>query len=62
MDIAIQGCNSGRIPKEKSEMDHPEKLAAQNEEKQNKNTTQQVLDTIVHKTHKQRKQDIRKRK
>ena len=64
MDIAIQGCNSGRI-QEKSEMDHPEKLAAQgtqDEEKQNKNTTQQVLDTIVHKTHKQRKQDIRKRK
>jgi hypothetical protein len=65
MDIAIQGCNSGRIPKEKSKMDHPEKLAAQgtqDEEKQNKNTTKQVLDTIVLKTHKQRKEDIRKRK
>ena len=46
-------------------MDHPEKLAAQgtqDEEKQSKNTTQQVLDTIVLKTHKQRNQDIRKRK
>jgi hypothetical protein len=45
-------------------MDHPEKLAAQgtqDEEKQNKNTTQQVLDAIVLKTHKQRKEDIRKR-
>ena len=65
MDIAIPGCNSGKIPKEKSKMDHPEKLAAQgtqDEEKQSKNTTQQVLDTIVLKTHKQRNQDIRKRK
>jgi hypothetical protein len=47
--------------KEKSKMDHPEKLAAQgtqDEEKQNKNTTQQVLNAIVPKTHKQRKEDI----
>jgi hypothetical protein len=42
--------------KGQSRMDNPEKLAAQgtqDEEKQSKNTTQQVLDTIVLKTHKQ---------
>ena len=36
-----------RIPKWQSEMDNPEKLATQStqdEEKQNKNTTQYVLD------------------
>jgi hypothetical protein len=30
-------------------MDNPEKLATQDEEKQNKNTTQYVLDTTRHK-------------
>jgi hypothetical protein len=35
-----------RIPKEQSKMDNPEKLA-QDEEKQNKNTTQYVLDNTI---------------
>ena len=30
-------------------MDNPEKPATQDEEKQNKNTTQQVLDITIHK-------------
>ena len=41
-----------RIPKEQSKMDNPEKLATQGkqeEEKQNKNTTQYVLDTTIRK-------------
>jgi hypothetical protein len=41
-----------RIPKEQSKMDNPEKLATygtQDEEKQNKNTTQYVLDTTISK-------------
>ena len=39
-------CKRQRIPKGKSKMDNPEKLATQgtqDEEKQNKNTTQYVL-------------------
>ena len=39
-------------------MDNPEKLAiqgTQDEDKQNKNTTQYVLDTIIHNKHKKRK-------
>ena len=41
-----------RIPKGQSKMDNPEKLATygtQDQEKQNKNTTQYVLDTTMHK-------------
>ena len=41
-----------RIPKGQSKMDKMEKLATQgtqNEEKPNKNTTQYVLDTTIHK-------------
>ena len=41
-----------RIPKGQSKMYNPEKLAAQgiqDEEKQNKNTTQYVLNTTMHK-------------
>ena len=40
------------IPKGQSKMDNPEKLATygtQDEDKQNKNTTQYVLDTTIHK-------------
>jgi hypothetical protein len=39
-----------RIPKGQAKMDNPEKLATectQDEEKQNKNTTQYVLDTTI---------------
>jgi len=39
-----------RIPKEQSKKDNPEKLATkgtQDEEKQNKNTTQRVLDITI---------------
>ena len=47
-----------RIPKGQSKMDNPEKLAAQgtqDEDKQNKNTTQYVLDTTIHlQTHKRK--------
>jgi hypothetical protein len=41
-----------RIPKVQSKMDNPEKLATQgtkDENKQNKNTTQNVLDTPIYK-------------
>ena len=41
-----------RIPKGQSEMDNPEKLATQgtqDEEKQNKNTTQYALDGTIRK-------------
>ena len=41
-----------RIPKGQSKMDNPQKLAkqgTQDEEKQNKNTTQYVLDTTIRK-------------
>jgi hypothetical protein len=41
-----------RIPKGQSKMDNPEKLAiqaTQDEQKQNKNTTQYVLDTTIRK-------------
>ena len=41
-----------RIPKEQSKNYNPEKLAiqgTQDEEKENKNTTQYVLDTTMHK-------------
>ena len=41
-----------RIPKEQSKMDNPEKLATkgtEDEEQQNKNTTQHVLDTTIRK-------------
>ena len=41
-----------RTPKGKSRMDNPEKLSTldtQDEDKQNKNTTQYVLDSTIHK-------------
>jgi hypothetical protein len=41
-----------RIPKGKSKMDHPEKLATlgtEDEDKQSKNTTQYELDATTHK-------------
>jgi hypothetical protein len=41
-----------RIPKRQSNMDNPEKLATygtQDEEKENKNTTQYMLDTTMRK-------------
>ena len=41
-----------RIPQEQSKMENPEKLSTlciQDEEKQNKNTTQYVLDTTLRK-------------
>jgi hypothetical protein len=36
-----------RTPKWQSKMDNPEKLATQDEEKQNKNTTQYDMDTTI---------------
>ena len=36
-----------RIPKGLSKMDNPEKLATQEEEKQNKNTRQYVMGTTI---------------
>ena len=43
-----------RTPKEQPKLDNPEKLAmatygTQDKDKQNKNTTQNVLDTTIHK-------------
>jgi len=38
-----------RTPKGQSKMDNPEKLATQDEEKQNKNTTQYDMDTTMRK-------------
>ena len=43
---------SQRVPKGKSKMDNPEKLATQftqDDEKQTKNTTQYMLDTAIRK-------------
>jgi hypothetical protein len=51
-ELSSYEINVSKIPKWQSKMDNPEKLATsgtQDEEKQNKNTTQYVMDTTIHK-------------